>query len=90
MGAIINLWQQENIFLNPLVNFNPKYDYDKPIPVIPIPPIQKLTSVMLEKQKIEFNKNKNSRRANEDMSTKKLMALRIKKEDINIDLLTVS
>ena len=79
MGAIISSWQQENIYLNPLVNFNPKYDYDKPLPEIPISPIQRLTSIQLEKQKIEFRKNSNSRKANDDMSTKKLMATRIKK-----------
>jgi hypothetical protein len=94
MGAIINLWQQENIYLNPLVNFNPKYDYDRPIPVIPISPIQKLTPVQLEKQRVEFRKNRNSRKANDDMSTKKLMSIRIKKVfdtfQINRDLFLVN
>jgi hypothetical protein len=79
MGAIITIWQQENIFLNPLVNFNSKYDYDKPLPLIPIPPIKKLSPIQIEKQKIEFSKNSNSRKANKDMGTKNLMAVRVQK-----------
>jgi hypothetical protein len=90
MGAIITTWQQQNILLNPLVNFNPRYDYNQPIPVIPISPIQKLTTLEQEKQRVEFNKNRNSRQANEDMSTKKLIAFRIEKVfqtfEINNDL----
>ena len=79
MGATISSWQQENILLNPLVNCIPKYDYDKIAPEIPLSPIKKLTPDQLEKTRVINNKNRNSRRANEDMSTIKLMNIRIYK-----------
>ena len=65
--------------LNPLVNFNPRFDYNKPSPVIPIPAIKRLTPMQPEKQKVEFRKNRNSRKANEDMSATYLFKIRVQK-----------
>ena len=76
----VKIWGKwNNKKLYNLVNFNPKYDYDKIAPEIPLSPIKKLTPDQLEKKRVINNKNRNSRRANEDMSTIKLMNIRINK-----------
>ena len=79
MGAALIVWQQLNILLNPLCHFDTKYNYNQNSKNNPIAPIKKPEKSELDKIRVEFGKSYKSRKANDDMSVKKLMLVRVEK-----------
>jgi hypothetical protein len=80
MGAALITWQQFNILQNPLVNHGVKYNYEiSPGKILAPGPIKKPAPSELNKLRVEFEKNLKSRKADEDMSMRSLINLRIQK-----------
>ena len=79
MGATLIVWQQKNILQNPLCNFGVHYNYKPDCDNPPTGPIKKVSNDLLEKVRVENNKNSKSRKANSDMSAKKCMDRRTEK-----------